>query len=172
MFGSALTVVTKASCRFTLGSRIRRDAKEPVAFLGRNISIVGGSDDDQAQPRLGQMHQTLQTRDGVPLFPDDVPLHPVQQPRPRVEGSQEMEDASGGVAAQHLGERAEASNEHYTGKLDAFGGIALGDTAGYCRAEALSEDDDAVGRDPSNVDDPIDQSSRILDETGLRGCTR
>jgi hypothetical protein len=43
------------------------------------------------------------------------------------------------------------------------------DAASDCRAEALAEKDDAIGRDTCGLDDKVDDSGGILDESVLGG---
>jgi hypothetical protein len=149
-------------------SGLCRSLEELVALGAGNVGVILGGDNHQPQPLLRQAHKPLQPIDRMPFVPD-APLQEAHQGREAGEGTKDREDAADAVAAQHLGEGAEAGDEHDAAKFYTLGGVMLRDAASDCRAEALAEKDDAIGRDTGGLDDKVDDRGGILDESMLGG---
>lgn len=114
----SLVVHVNPQCGFCRG------LEELVALSAGNVGVILGGDNHQPQSLLRQTHKPLQPIDRVPFVPD-APLQQAHQGRESGEGAKDGEDAADAVAAQHLGEGAEAGDEHDAAKFDTLGGIML-----------------------------------------------
>lgn len=154
--------------RVLTGHSTGRKAEERVALVTRDLQIVLGVDEREAQPIPGLGYDASEPLRRLPLV-DHKAVEKAEERRDGTDRAQDGDESGAHIAGQQRLHVGKAGHQNNAGEFDPLHGIVLRNAAGNCGAETLAHDYDPATRNTGHFHGPLDSGNPIQNEAPFRG---